>query len=178
MTYYDTLDEDLKRAKEVLERGRDDRDMQQIEGMDPALREIMLKHSGGTIFGIDTYAAYKLLESFVAEIELRQRAAQGVGENPFDHNAECRYCDEQAAHRADCPWLLELVREHRQFLILFSDYEEPCEGAAHAEAIWNAMKARESRLHDEIARLRALVEAVGEKVCELALRAEKRRAKE
>jgi hypothetical protein len=33
-------------------------------------------------------------------------------ENPFDHNAECTYCDEQAAHRADCPWLMELLREN------------------------------------------------------------------
>lgn len=29
--------------------------------------------------------------------------------NPFDHNAECLYCDEQASHAADCPWLLQLV---------------------------------------------------------------------
>jgi ferritin len=30
-------------------------------------------------------------------------------ENPFDHNVECRYCDEQAAHAADCPWLEKLL---------------------------------------------------------------------
>lgn len=29
--------------------------------------------------------------------------------NPFDANAECRYCDEQAMHRADCEWLLNLI---------------------------------------------------------------------
>lgn len=29
-------------------------------------------------------------------------------ENPWDHNVECRFCDEQAAHAADCPWLLRL----------------------------------------------------------------------
>jgi hypothetical protein len=31
-------------------------------------------------------------------------------ENPFDHNVECRFCDEQAGHRADCGWLLSLVQ--------------------------------------------------------------------
>jgi hypothetical protein len=30
-------------------------------------------------------------------------------ENPFDHSAECRYCDEQAMHAADCRWLLGVV---------------------------------------------------------------------
>jgi NAD(P)-dependent dehydrogenase (short-subunit alcohol dehydrogenase family) len=29
-------------------------------------------------------------------------------ESPWDHNAECRYCDEQAAHAADCSWLVKL----------------------------------------------------------------------
>jgi len=28
---------------------------------------------------------------------------------PFDHNGECTHCDEHLAHRADCPWLLELI---------------------------------------------------------------------
>lgn len=69
MPYYPTLAEDVARAKEILDRGRADRDLQQIEGMDPALRAVMLRHSGGTIFGVDVYAAYKLLESFVAAIE-------------------------------------------------------------------------------------------------------------
>jgi hypothetical protein len=35
-----------------------------------------------------------------------------LADNPFDHNLECRYCDEQAAHRIDCPWFLQLVQEH------------------------------------------------------------------
>jgi len=30
-------------------------------------------------------------------------------EQPLDHNAECRYCDEQAMHRVDCPWLIALI---------------------------------------------------------------------
>jgi hypothetical protein len=35
-----------------------------------------------------------------------------VTDDPFDHNGECRYCDELGYHRADCSWLLQLIREH------------------------------------------------------------------
>jgi hypothetical protein len=31
-------------------------------------------------------------------------------EQPFDHNGECRYCDELGMHRADCAWLVEQLR--------------------------------------------------------------------
>lgn len=31
--------------------------------------------------------------------------------DPFDHNAECTFCDEQGAHAADCSWLLALIDE-------------------------------------------------------------------
>jgi hypothetical protein len=31
---------------------------------------------------------------------------------PFDHNGECIHCDELGMHRADCPWLLDLIAEH------------------------------------------------------------------
>ena len=31
--------------------------------------------------------------------------------NPWDHNGECTYCDEQGMHRADFPWLLRLIAE-------------------------------------------------------------------
>jgi len=37
-----------------------------------------------------------------------------MSDDPFDHNGECRFCDEQGMHRADCPWLLELQRENAQ----------------------------------------------------------------
>ena len=57
MSYYPTLAEDVARAKEILAKGR---------GVRGWLAGI---HGGGTIYGADTYAAYKLLESFVAEIE-------------------------------------------------------------------------------------------------------------
>jgi len=36
-------------------------------------------------------------------------------EQPFDHNAECRYCDEQAMHRADCTWLVETLKKGEHF---------------------------------------------------------------
>jgi hypothetical protein len=35
-----------------------------------------------------------------------------VSDDPFDHNAECTFCDEQGMHRADCPWLLQVLQEH------------------------------------------------------------------
>jgi hypothetical protein len=64
MPYYDTLEEDLTRAKQILEKGRPD-DMPMPEWWQ---RKVL----GGTIFGADIFAAYKLLESFVAEIERLQ----------------------------------------------------------------------------------------------------------
>lgn len=65
MPYYDTIEEDLARAKEILAKGRAAAE----PDLPPALRGWLEAHGGGTIYGADTYAAYKLLESFVAEIE-------------------------------------------------------------------------------------------------------------
>lgn len=62
MTYYDTLDEDLKRAKEILAKGKPDASLD-------ADIPVVIQLSGGTIFGADLFAAYKLLESFVDHIE-------------------------------------------------------------------------------------------------------------
>jgi hypothetical protein len=66
MSYYDTIEGDLARAKAILERGKPDvSPFEEIAQDDAArIREVM----GGTIYGGDIYAAYKLLESFVAEI--------------------------------------------------------------------------------------------------------------
>jgi hypothetical protein len=61
MTYYPTLQEDLDRAKLLLEKGAPE-PMQGIPG-------VPLHLTGGTIYAGDTFAAYKLLESFVQEIE-------------------------------------------------------------------------------------------------------------
>lgn len=65
MTYYDTIEEDLARAKVILEKGKcipDDETRFEVAAA-------MMTHGDGTIYGADTYAAYKLLESFVEEIE-------------------------------------------------------------------------------------------------------------
>lgn len=61
MPYYPTIEEDLARAKAILERGK-------AEPLDPPLAW-RTPIEGGTIYVGDTYDAYKLLESFVVEIE-------------------------------------------------------------------------------------------------------------
>jgi hypothetical protein len=49
MPYYPSIDQDLRRADEILQKGRGNGE-------------------GGTIYGADQFAAYKLLESFVEHI--------------------------------------------------------------------------------------------------------------
>jgi hypothetical protein len=66
MTYYPTLDEDIARAKHIVERGRD-----RADGAYDSLRGIETVR-GGTIYASDIYAAYKLLESFIEQIERLQ----------------------------------------------------------------------------------------------------------
>ena len=66
MPYYDTLDEDLVRAKQILAEGK--MTEADLEGVPRELQARLLDQSG-TIHGKDIYAAYKLLESFVAVIE-------------------------------------------------------------------------------------------------------------
>lgn len=75
MTYYPTLEEDLARAKEILAKSagkathafRPDHNGECLE-CDDWLDEHV------DIAGADIYAAYKLLESFVAEIERLQHS--------------------------------------------------------------------------------------------------------
>lgn len=71
MTYYPTLEEDLARAKAILKEGRPR--LEDFEEIDPQLRQenlrVRLLEAGGHIYGKDIYAAYKLLESFVEQIE-------------------------------------------------------------------------------------------------------------
>jgi hypothetical protein len=59
MPYYETIDEDLVRAKALLAKGRPE-----VDEQSPTYGMV----SGGAIYGADTYAAYKLLESFVEHI--------------------------------------------------------------------------------------------------------------
>lgn len=66
MTYYPTIEGDLARAREIIEKGRPS-----SVGLPEGITA-----TGGTIFVDDIYTAYKLLESFVAEIErLRAQCA-------------------------------------------------------------------------------------------------------
>lgn len=74
MSYYDSIEEDLKRAKEILEKGKAKIDFAtDFPFVTQADRESVVATAGGTIFGADIYAAYKLLESFVEEIERLER---------------------------------------------------------------------------------------------------------
>jgi hypothetical protein len=75
MSYYPTIEEDLQRAKEILAKGR--AEIPKLEGIEGPLT---IRLSGGTIDGADIYAAYKLLESFVTEIE-RLAASRTIGGN-------------------------------------------------------------------------------------------------
>lgn len=78
MPYYDTIEEDLARARDILERGKTGYDAIYLS---PALQERMRQAIGGTIYGADVFAAYKLLESFVEEIE-RLHALTPVQQSP------------------------------------------------------------------------------------------------
>ena len=77
MPYYRTLREDVQRAKEILERGKTTFNEELAEhltdpigsALDASAVDSIKRAVGGTIYGADTYAAYKLLESFVEVIE-------------------------------------------------------------------------------------------------------------
>jgi hypothetical protein len=76
MSYYDTMDDDLKRARHILANGK-----AQVPDfvLDEAIAADVSNASGGTIYGADNYAAYKLLESFVGEIERLQKIEREHG---------------------------------------------------------------------------------------------------
>lgn len=71
MSYYDTIEEDLARAKTIL---KDGKAIVPDGTFDEEIAALVFNTSGGAIYGKDNYAAYKLLESFVQEIE-RLRAS-------------------------------------------------------------------------------------------------------
>lgn len=88
MPYYNTLAEDLERAEAILREGKLSLAdlVEQMPVLSPELQQQMIDQSG-TIYGKDIYAAYKLLESFVAE--LKPRVAEPVcsrchGPHPYD----------------------------------------------------------------------------------------------
>lgn len=173
MSYYETIAEDLARAKAILAKGRDVPELpdclcdggEQGEGLVSIPHEphCPLAHASpepvhvGTIYGGDVYAAYKLLESFVAEIERLQAIIEPT---MLQHMREMREAENRAArlltaYEEQQDRAVAVGTELQQFLGLFSDYEDPCESFAQAEAIWNDLKAREGKLHNEIYVLRA-----------------------
>jgi hypothetical protein len=69
MPYYDTIGEDIERAKQILAKGKPDIDALQRLGFTPENLPTLV---GGAIYGADAYAAYRLLESFVDQVESYQ----------------------------------------------------------------------------------------------------------
>ena len=83
MPYYPSIEEDLSRAKEILAKATPT--AWEDANFTPEVIEALRKANHGHISGGDTYAAYKLLESFVAEIE-RLRALAKADEQTIAHN--------------------------------------------------------------------------------------------
>jgi hypothetical protein len=104
VSYYPTIEEDLARAKAILRKGEPT--VWERANFTTEVIEALRKASSGTIYGGDIYAAYKLLESFVCEIERLRACRAAIPPERIDHNGECLDCDEQGAHRFDCPWLV------------------------------------------------------------------------
>ena len=76
MSYYPTLEEDLERAREILAKGKVREADLEVGGFQLSeTAKTAIIQTSGTIYGADVYAAYKLLESFVEEIEKLQRTA-------------------------------------------------------------------------------------------------------
>jgi hypothetical protein len=112
MPYYDTLEEDVARAKLILAKGKPAHD--EVAYLAEPMRETAL--AGGTIYGADVYAAYKLLESFVAAIEavgpkvcelaLRHEQAASTGTlrpkaPPPLPSITCPFCGKTSYHPKD-----------------------------------------------------------------------------
>jgi hypothetical protein len=108
-----------------------------------------------------------------------------AGESPFDHNGECRYCDELGMHRADCSWLLQLQADYTEAVRLYRERDEQAAryherlqidpGGSDAidglEAAVETLRARLAAKDEELQKANAKVEALRE----LAERAEDRR---
>lgn len=89
MPYYPTIAEDLKAAEEILKRGDARREfVQDFPAVTNADRDALMKLAGGTIYGADTYAAYKLLESFVKEIPRLNEELLAMHEEAVQYETE------------------------------------------------------------------------------------------
>jgi uncharacterized protein (UPF0335 family) len=120
MSYYPTIEEDLQRAKDILAK-------KTIAGAD------------------DSYAAYKLLERFVAEVERLQQEVRSAIDN-YQALRDSATVKLETLQQQFESQHIACGEELQQFYRLFSDYEEPCHSFAQAQALWNEMKAREARL--------------------------------
>jgi hypothetical protein len=69
MSYYPTLAEDIACAKEIVARGKTEIDTLADKFTNEEIQQAIKQVIGGTIVGADTYAAYKILESFIEVIE-------------------------------------------------------------------------------------------------------------
>jgi hypothetical protein len=84
MSYYPTIEEDLKRVAEILAKGDARREfVTDFPNLTESDRDNLMRMAGGTIYGADTYAAYKLLESLSEEVRRLQQmrmAARSLAE--------------------------------------------------------------------------------------------------
>ena len=108
MTYYDTIEEDLARAKQILAKGR--HAPEDFPFLPPEVRAAAAKVAEGFICGADIYAAYKLLESFLGEIE-RLRQVQAATREP-DERAIPGYFRDDGTDGEDITGIPNGFREH------------------------------------------------------------------
>lgn len=79
MPYLTTLSEDIARARALLNRGR--ARAEDLHDASPQTRELLIALGGGGIDGADTYAAYRLLESFVSVLTDDRALIQRLRDN-------------------------------------------------------------------------------------------------
>jgi len=151
MPYYDTIDEDLARAKAILAKGRE------VRLLNPTDPECSPEIESVGIAGADIDAAYKLLESFVAEIERLRDALLAIEE----HMAAEKRCDfvEHAQLQADYTEAVRLYRERDAQAARYHDRLQIDPGGSDAidglQAAVEMLRAQNERLRDEIVTLHA-----------------------
>jgi hypothetical protein len=88
-------------------------------------------------------------------------------EQPFDHNGECRFCDELGMHRADCSWLLKLQADYDEAVRLYR--ERDAQAARYHDRLQidpggsdriDELEAATEHLRVEIERLRAALDDI------------------
>jgi hypothetical protein len=149
VSYYESIEEDLKRAREILERGKlRNEDLPASLAPDLAMRMLA---QGGTIHAVDTYAAYKLLASFVTEIEARGQIIELYERQLAMRDTDVgRGHDEIERLRAQ---VADIDHVHEQLFVLpllaWAEAQPPGEGIAPGEIDWGTLVARIIREHGE-----------------------------